>query len=115
MARLETEVALLKDVIKVLQNEKNAIGWEVLTITTNALSLAAIPSGAVSAEFQVESTNATDAVRYRLDGGAPTSTVGIVQGNGSYIEITTSENIRNFKIIKGAGGGTTTINVTYFK
>lgn len=113
MARLETEVALLKDVIKVLQNEKNAIGNQTLTVDTSALSLT-VPAGATSAVIQVQSTVATTAIRYWEDGTAPTSTVGMSQGHGAVIEITTAENLKNFKVIKETAG-TTQLNIIYYK
>jgi hypothetical protein len=113
MARLETEVALLKDIFKALINEKNAIGKETLTVGATASSLT-IPTGATSAIIQVQSTVATTAIRYWEDGSTPTATIGMSQGHGAVIEITTSENLRNFKVIKETAG-TTQLNITYYK
>ncbi len=114
MAINQNSVGYLKEILKVLSNDKNAIGNQTLVITTSAQSLT--PTlGAISAEIQIESTNTIDAVRYWMDGTIPTGSIGIIQSAGAYVELTTAENIKNFKIIAGTGGGTTQINVTYFK
>ena len=114
MAINQTSVGYLTKLLQVFINEKNAIGFQVLTVSTTAQSLTPT-SGSTYARFQVESTNSTDAIRYREDGTAPTSTVGFFQGNTFVMEITSAENIKNFKVIQGAGLGTTTLNITYYK
>ena len=113
-ALLQTSVGVLKKILQVLSNDKNSIGQETLTVTTGALGLTPT-SGASNALIQVESTNSIDAVRYWQSGASPTSTVGFVQGNGAVIEVTTAEQLRLFKVIKGAGAGATTLNIMYFR
>jgi hypothetical protein len=107
--------SFLEELVRQGNNSPVCIDKEVLTITTGSLGLANIPVDATHAEIQVESTNTSDAVRYWYNGSAPTASVGMKQGDGAYIEITNAENIRKFRIIKGTGGGTTQINVLYFK
>jgi hypothetical protein len=113
MAQTQTAVGYLVKIWQALINEKNAIGKETLVVDTPAASLT-IPSGATSAIIQIQSTVATTAVRYWEDGSVPTSTVGMSQGHGAVIEITTAENLRNFKIIKETAG-ITQLNITYYK
>ncbi len=111
----QTAVGYLTKILQVLINEKSCIGFETLVVTTGAQLLQSIPTGANNAIVQVESTNNADAIRMRIDGIAPTSTIGMVFGNTSLIELTTAEDISRFLIIKGAGGGTSSINVIYSK
>jgi hypothetical protein len=110
----QNPVGYLTKLLQVFINDKNAIGKQTLTISGTSQSLTP-PTGATYARFQVESTNTIDAIRYYEDGSTPTSTLGWVQGNTFVMELTTSENIRNFKVIAGAGGGTTILNITYYK
>jgi hypothetical protein len=105
----------LEKLVRQGNNSPVCIGKETFTVTTGALGLANIPTEATHVEIQVESTNTTDAIRYWYDGSNPTASVGMVQGNGAYIELTNAENIRKLKVIKGTGGGTTQMNVLYFK
>jgi len=112
MARPETEVALLKDVLKVLINDKNAIGNQTLTVTNTAQSLTPT-ANASRALIQVQSSVATTAIRYWEDGSVPAVGIGMSQGNAALIELLGSENIRNFKVIQDTGG-VTQLNITYY-
>lgn len=113
MAILQTEVGYLTKILQALTNEKNAIGKQTLTVTGTAQGLT-LPIGAVSAIFQVESDILDFAIRYWEDGTTPTSTVGFFQGNTAVVELTTAENLRNFKVIQGTLG-TTQLNITFYK
>jgi len=114
MAITQNPVGYLTKLLQAFINDRNAIGKQTLTVTTNAQSLTPT-SGATYARLQVESTNTTDAIRYYEEGSAPTASAGWVQANGFVMELTTAENIKNFKVIKGTGGGTTVLNITYYK
>jgi len=113
MSIIQTEVGYLTKILQALTNEKNAISKQTLTVTTAAQGLT-IPSEAKSALIQVESTVTDYAIRYWEDGSIPTSSVGWFQGSTAVFEITTSENLRNFKVIQGTSG-TTQLNITYYK
>lgn len=113
MAILQTEVGYLTKILQALTNEKNAINKQTLVVTNIAQGLT-VPAGAISALIQVESTIADFAIRYWEDGSIPTSTVGFFQGNTAVFELTTAENLRNFKVIQGTAG-TTQLNITYYK
>ncbi len=114
MAINQNPVGYLTKLLQVFINDKNAIGKQTLSINGAAQSLTPT-NGATYARFQVESSNTTDAIRYWEDGSIPTASVGFFQGNGFVMELTTAENIKNFKLIQGTGGGTTSISVTYYK
>jgi len=101
-------------ILQTLRNDFKAFGYETFTVTTSALPIT-VPSGCRYCFIQVESTNTVDAIRYRVDGGNPTSTVGYFRANGDAFDIIEAENIKNFKVIKGAGAGTTTLNITYYR
>lgn len=113
-AQMQTSVGILKKIFQVLSNDKNSIGHEVLTVTTGSLGFASIPAGATQAIFQVESNISDYAIRYWEDGSAPTSSVGFFQGNNAVVELTTAENIKNFRVIQGSAG-TTKLNISYYK
>ena len=113
MAINQNTVGYLTKLLQVLTNDVNAIGNETLVVDTIALSLTPT-SGANKALIQVQSTVTTTAIRYWENGTVPTSSTGFSQGNGAVIELTTAENIKNFKIIKETAG-TTQIVVTYYK
>jgi hypothetical protein len=78
---METE--LLRRMLVILANGYRAFSHEILTVTTTAQGLAAVPPNAKAAFIQVES-DVTDgkAIRYWEDGGIPTSSQGIFRGNG---------------------------------
>ena len=78
----------------------NTAGGKALT--------AAKYSGASKALITVE----TAQIRFRVDGGAPTSTVGHVADIDDQIELDSVEDIANFRAIR-TGTTSATISVTY--
>jgi len=113
MAITQTAVGYLTKILQVLDNEKNAIGKQTIVASGTAQSLTPT-SGARSAIIQVESAVATASIRYWEDGSVPTSAVGMLHLNGSVIELTTAENIKNFKFIQSVAGAIQ-LNITYYK
>jgi hypothetical protein len=113
MAIIQNAVGYLKEILKVLINERNAIGNQTVSATGSAQSLTPT-SEANRALIQFESAVTTATIRYWEDGSTPTSTVGFYQSNGAIIELTTAENIRKFKFIQGAAGAIQ-LNITYYK
>jgi len=53
-------------------------------------------------------------VRFRIDGTAPTSTIGHYLPAGSYFTLTTATAIKNFKVIAIGSSVTAAVSVTYF-
>jgi len=103
-----------RDILKALINDYRACGNQTLSITSSVKSLT-IPENARYAFIQVESTNTSDALRYWVDGSYPTASTGIVRGNLDCFDIVEAQNLVGFKVIAGTGGGTTHINVQYYK
>ncbi len=109
----QTAVGYLTKILQALITERNASGNQTIVASGTAQSLTPT-SGANRALIQFESAITTATVRYWEDGSVPTSTVGFYQGNGAVIELTTAENIRNFKFIQGIIGAIQ-LNITYYK
>ena len=106
-----------KDYLKKLVDTNNkyyiAIGYQKLTVAGSVVSLT-IPVGTTYAEIRFESSITTEAVRYRIDGGLPTSTDGMLLMALDVFDITGPENLRNFKAIQVAAG-THILHITYYK
>ena len=92
----------------------NQIGWEVLAVSTSAVSLT--PGTAKHAIIRV--TGAP--IRWRADGTAPTSTVGMYADVNQFIEWmelgnTYSGILRNIKFIRDTSAGAdASLEVAYF-
>jgi len=109
-----TEIVVLNKIKDLLSPNNGCVGFETLSVTSTAKSLASIPATATSATIQVESTITTDAVRYREDGVNPTNTVGKFKSNGDEIEIISAQSLQTFRVIQGTSG-TTQLNISYYK
>jgi hypothetical protein len=93
-------------------------GFQQLTVTTSAATLASLCSGSVipaetrHAIFYPEGQN----VRWTTDGGNPTATVGMVMEADAQ---TVFENQRpifdNMKVISANASSSATLNVSFFK
>ena len=79
----------------------NTVGGKGLTVATYDASKKAI----ISVE--------TAQIRYRVDGGAPTTTIGHVADIGDTIELESAEELVNFKAIR-TGLSSGLISVSYF-
>jgi hypothetical protein len=53
-------------------------------------------------------------IRYRMDSGTPTTTVGVQGYQGSWIVLDNRDQLRNFRAIR-SGGADVTINCSYFQ
>lgn len=90
-------------------------GFEELDVSSTALPFTAALYGqdpsnlAILAEVTVEE----DAVRVRVDGVAPTATVGQLWPVGSKLYVCGRQNIRNFQVIRVTGDADVT--VTYYR
>lgn len=72
-------------------------GYESLTVSTTAVGIAdSVRDGRDRALITVE----TDEVRFRTDGGAPTSSEGHVAAAGSSIVLDSAEELVNFQAIR---------------
>jgi len=67
------------------------------------------PKQCILAVLQVE----TAEIRYRIDGGVPTSLIGTKAKVGDIIEVFGYNNLKNFKAIR-TGGSNGQLNVHYF-
>lgn len=65
--------------------------------------------GKMIARFQSE----TQDLRYRYDGGTPSSTSGFTLSKGAILELDRLEDIRNFKMLSPSG--TTTVQTMYIE
>ncbi len=77
--------------------------FETLTVSSTALPVTEskrVPGANLAACRYLFCTVETDAVRYRLDGTAPTATVGHLVQVGQNIEIHGEENVQNFRVIR---------------
>lgn len=105
--------SIQRDILKQLSNDYNAFAVQTVSVTTSALGLT-IPSGAKYALIQIESTNTVDAVRFWIN-ATPTSTVGMIRNHLDVLDLIGANNLAQFRFIKGAGGGTSQLNIIYYR
>ena len=82
--------------IEALDGLRLKLASETLTVAATAIPLAAIPATANHAEVHVWDAD----VSLRLDGSAPTATVGIRQANGQTFELEGRTELVNFQAIR---------------
>ena len=113
----DQEKSLLRELIKITNREKIALGYEKLTVTGGtAQSLASIPTNANYMEIRVESATTSGVIiRYNLLGtvSPPTTTDGMALTYLDLFDVVGRQNIINFRVI--AVSGSHTIHVQYFK
>ena len=80
-----------------------AIGFTVATV------LSTDPATPEQAVFVIE----TAQIRYRLDGGDPTTSVGLLGNVGDVVTVTGSHDVKNFRAIR-TGATSATIQPHYF-
>lgn len=86
--------------------------FETLTISSSAVSLTEAtydPTPGPGAAYTLMSVEA-DQIRFRLDGTAPTATVGHLVNVGDTIELHGNDNIRNFRAIRVTADATLTVS-----
>lgn len=93
----------------------DAVGFEILnpTTATGISPSIQVSSGGLQAK-QALITVENQPVRMRIDGTAPTATVGHIIGAGGSYVINGHQNIRNSMFIN-TGSGESTVNITTFE
>lgn len=91
-------------------NDGVPVGYQQLTITTSAQSLA-VPSNANMAILILEN----DLARWRSDGVSPTSTVGMPYTPLQTVQINNKDGLTTFKIIQDSNAiASPILNIMYF-
>lgn len=93
----------------------DAFDFEQLVVSTTAVSMTRgkiMPSGKAPAACATISVSG-DSIRYRIDGGEPTSSVGHQLEAGDYITISGINNLLRFKAIR-SGTVDAIVDVTYY-
>ena len=89
------------------RSSSRAINFEQIEVSTLKTLTPEIYTLATQALIIVE----TASIRYRIDGGTPTATVGMLANIGDKVTISSSSDIANFKAIATSSGSL--IDVTY--
>jgi hypothetical protein len=92
------------------------MGFEQVTVSTDSIGFTAAtyaPTGAVPADMAVVVVESA-AIRYRDDGPAPTSTVGVPIAAAGAITVCGTKPIRSIRFIR-SGGSDATLSVSYYR
>jgi hypothetical protein len=84
-------------------------GYEQLTVSSTSVGLVSIPAGASRAIVMVES----QPLRYREDGTAPTSLIGVLCVAATRFELESRKAIEGFRAIR-SGGTDSVVSVLYY-
>lgn len=91
-------------------------GFVQQTVAGASASLT-VPAGATGATINVEADAAdlgsSRVLRYRDDGGVPTSSVGALAGDGAQINLINQSQLQNFRAIR-VTGNSVILNIQYF-
>lgn len=87
-------------------------GFRTLAISTVAKSLSEATGGIPSSAIRAIISVATDAIRWRDDGTAPTASVGIYVAANASIELPSREAILAFQAIRVTNDAT--LNIAYY-
>lgn len=105
----------LSELVKYAKNSFKAFAYENLSISSAAVFTPTIPADTKYAEIVLESSiTATVPIRYRIDGGVPTTTNGMPLNHLDRFDITDYANLNNLKFIR-TGAGTYNVHITYYK
>lgn len=105
----------LSELVKLNKYNLLAFDYEKLDVSTAGVKTLTVPAGARYADVSAESSvTASIPMRYKLDGGNPTSTDGHFLNHLTQFDISGKPNLDNFKIIQ-TGAGTHTLHITYYK
>ena len=90
-------------------------GYRQQVVSTVALALSALPGGVPQGVTYAKILVETNAARWRDDGIAPTTTVGMLATSAinREIELFSNEQIRNFRIIRD-GATDAIVSVSYY-
>lgn len=98
------------EIVPYATDDRIVLGSEILTVSTTAVPLAAIPAGATVAEIEVWDGD----IVLNVDGTAPTTTGdGYRQTNTDKFELESGQEIANFQAIR-SGVVDANLKVTYF-
>lgn len=89
--------------------ERKPEGYRQQAISTTALALTSVPSGATYAIITVS----TQGVRYRDDGVVPTASIGMPVSADGQIILKSRTQIRNFRVIR-SGASDAELNISYY-
>ena len=109
--------SILLDLLKFTKKEKIAIGYEPLAITDSAISLLSVPDDANYAEIRVEKAGSTGIIaRYLLLGDvvAPADADGMGLSHLDLFDISSRENLQNFRVI-ATSGNSAILYIQYYK
>ena len=109
--------SILLDLLKFTKKEKIAIGYEVLAIDDVATFSLLIPDDANYAEIRIEKSGATGVIaRYLLLGDVfpPSDGDGIGLSHLDLFDISSRENLQNFRVI-ATSGNTARLYIQYYK
>jgi hypothetical protein len=98
-----------------LSDKQTAFAFETLTVGAAAIgpTVATIyPADGFEATYGLFSVE-TNTVRFRMDGTAPTASVGHPLAADQNLEVHGKENLRNLKFIQVSGGAT--VSCTYMR
>lgn len=107
------EKILLQELVNLTKRSYIAIGYQKLTVDGTVKTLT-LPTDALYADIQLESSIATPAIRYKIDGGVVSATDGMFLLTGSQIDVSSRENLIHFQTTQ-VGAGTHTLHITYYK
>lgn len=115
MVRSDQSKSYLSELLKLTKYKLVSNGYQKLTVAGTAVSLT-IPADSRYALMVVDSTIATPAIRYLLQGDKtlPTATDGLQKLTAAEIEIEGYQNLINFRAIQ-VGAGTHVLHIQYFK
>lgn len=106
----------LKQIKQATLNSFKACGYEAITVTTTAQFLT-VPAGARYALMKLVSSGTGDAANY-LEFRLPvTASAGLPISDGTVFDVTDTQNLVGFNIIKTTAGAafTTVLHVQYYK
>ena len=92
-----------------VRQELQCVGFEEITVSGAAHALT-VPDLAMEALCQVQG----EQVRVRVDGTAPTATVGIILDDEDLIAVRGVNDLANFKVIFKSGSASTKLACQYF-
>jgi hypothetical protein len=106
---------LLHELLRLTKKNNTAIGYQKLTVDGTVKALT-VPATATYALITLESSIATEAIRYLELGTVtpPSSTDGISKLDNAMFEVVGAQNLSNFRVTQAAAG-THTLHIQYYK
>lgn len=98
--------------------EESENGYEDVAVTDQEAVSLTVPENAISGEIHVEadqSGNVLRAIRYKMNGTAPTLSSGMILGDGDTIEVYGKENLEAFQVIGIEADKSHVLRVQYYQ